>query len=97
MRSPEILYQLGVLRFLNNSVWSQTEIKINNHSVGDPINGLTRDYYKSVLNMQDNEVSIHLLYDFQVVGMLINFIIKDSNIKNSQLVSILVNAHTHIN
>lgn len=39
MLSPEILYQLGVLRFLNNSVWSQTEIKINTLQNPVKING----------------------------------------------------------
>jgi len=73
---------------INDKKLNKTVIKINNHSVGDSINGLAREYYKSVLNMKDNEVSIHLLYDFQIVGMLMNFIIKGDAIKSIELIDL---------
>ena len=73
---------------INDKKLNKTDIKINNHSVGDSINGLTRDYYKSVMNMQDNEVSIHLLYNFEIVEMMIIFIMKDKTIKSIELIDL---------
>ena len=62
-------------------------VNINNHSVGDSLNNLKRDYYKSTVNMNDNEVSIHLISPkFYITSSIITFKIDMESIEYIKLI-----------
>ena len=61
---------------------------INNHSVGDSIEKLKKYYYKSTINMSNNEVSIHLLSDYYLSSSIITFKITNESIESMELVNL---------
>ena len=64
-------------------------VKINNHSVGDSLENLKKHYYKSTINMSNNEVSIHLVTsDFCISGSIITFKIANESIKSMELINL---------
>jgi len=62
-------------------------VDINNHSVGASLENLKRDYYKSTVNMSNNEVSIHLITsDFCIASSIITFKILNEYIEYIELI-----------
>lgn len=62
-------------------------VEINNHSVGDSLKNLEKDYYKSTLNMSNNEVTIHLISpDFCITSSIITFKISNESIEYMELI-----------
>ncbi|TXG36699.1 hypothetical protein [Seonamhaeicola maritimus] len=93
------IYENSYFQFWPNNLLQDLEIRdkkinnisvqINNHSVGDSLINLKRDYYKSTLNMSDNEVSIHLISsDFCITGSIITFKIANDLIEHIKLIDL---------
>ena len=62
-------------------------VDINNHSVGDSLKNLKRDYYKSTINMSNNKVNIHLISsDFCINSSIMTFKISNESIKYIELI-----------
>jgi|TARA_B110000908_G_C9932574_1_gene304656 hypothetical protein len=62
---------------------------INNHSVGDSLEKLKKYYYKSTINMSNNEVRIHLVTsDFNLSSSIITFKITNESIESMELVNL---------
>jgi len=68
---------------------NNVSVNINNHSVGDSLKNLKRDYYKSTVNMSNNEVSIHLISsDFYITSSIITFKISNKSIEYIKLIDL---------
>lgn len=64
-------------------------VSINGHSVGDAFANLQRDYYKSTVNMKDNEVFIHLVTaDYRISSTVVIFTIKENAIASMRMVDL---------
>lgn len=93
------IYENSYFQFWPNNLLHDFEIRdkkinnisvqINNHAVGGSLMNLKRDYYKSTLNMSDNEVSIHLISsDFCITGSIITFKITNDLIEHIKLIDL---------
>ena len=77
----------SILSKIKNKKINGISVDINNHSVGDSLENLKRDYYKSTVNMSNNEVSIHLITSyFCIASSIITFKILNESIEYIELI-----------